>query len=121
MKKALLFLALLTGCQLTPPDNYNQQLAQWLGQTQWALFRKWGQPDEQYALDMDTYIVVYNKNFKHPVRHQKYPYKSVMNYPALAGPRYGYSQYPQNWYCQTTFTLRYNIVADYSFSGDDCI
>lgn len=122
MKKIVfLMLVILTACQNRPKESYNQELAAWLGQTQWALFRKWGQPDEQFAIDMDTYVVTYNRFGKKPIEYNREPYKNMMKYKALAGPEYGYSQYPQIWYCKTTFTLRNDIVVDYSFNGDDCI
>lgn len=121
MKKFLALLFLLGGCQTAPAGDYNHQLAAWLGHTQWSLFHKWGEPDRQIALDSDTYVVVYLKEAKLPFHGIKEPYCHTISCKAIEGPKYGYSQLETVYYCQTFFTLRNNIVVDYSFNGDDCI
>jgi len=119
--KGLVVVLLLTACSPQTPKAYNHRLQSWLGKRQQLLIMKWGQPDGQFALDADTYVLTYIKTSDKAKDGQTHPYSSVLNYQALAGPRYGYSQYPEQWWCKTFFTVRHGVIVNYSFSGDDCV
>lgn len=117
MKKYLILLLLAAvGCA-GKGNDYDRQLSSWIGRPARVLVSRWGQPDRQFAINADTYAMVYIKN-KHQGAYR--PYRNVINYQGMPGPRYGHAMYKPLYYCQTTFSVRNGIVVNYSFNGDDC-
>ena len=123
MKKLICLLPVLCGCSNTiVPDEYDLKLSHWIGEPSWALFQQWGEPDEQYAIDFDTYVAIYNRTSSQPMQNRRYIYEASLSPEALKiGPEYGTSQINPMYYCQTIFTIKKTIIVDYSFNGDNCI
>lgn len=125
MKKILLLLSLLSGCvvsQDTGNEEYSQKLTYWLGKPQWSLFAKWGQPDEQFAIDANTYVVSYTKIYKSSSWDRAKIYARELSSEALdIGPNYGSPQETPLYYCKTNFTIQNGRVVDFGFNGDNCI
>ena len=124
MKKILYILFLLIcGCTTTTEnDSYNQKLAIWLGKPQEMLYKYWGEPDEQFIIDADTYEVEYSKVYKYPSFNREEVYARELSDEIMdIGPEYGQSQEAAIYYCKTNFTIQDGVVVDYGFNGDNCI
>ena len=120
MKKYLLsVLIVLSACSVN--KNYDLSLQKWIGQSEYSLLTQWGQPNNVIGLDANSYIYVYEKISDTPFDDNKYPYEGELDYQYSAGPKYGYSQIQQIYYCKTMFTIRNQVVINYSFIGDDCV
>ena len=94
----LLCLMLLSACT-TDQASYRQQLQNWVGMSQEALYYSWGEPDS----------VIYPA-----------PADEVV-YSAISNDSYGLPPQNDTYYCKTSFTIQNSEVIDYSFNGDDCI
>ncbi|MBQ2811346.1 MAG: hypothetical protein IJF12_04165 [Alphaproteobacteria bacterium] len=120
MKKFLFsVLIIISACKSN--QNYNLNLRPWIGQSQSSLVSQWGEPDNIFGIDSNTYVYVYEKISNSPFDADRHPYDDELNYQAASGSEYGISQMPKVYYCKTTFTIRNNQVVDYAFNGDDCV
>lgn len=120
MKKVLFCALLLLGACKTN-SNYDLKLRTWIGQSEYSLISQWGEPDNVFGIDENSYVYVYEQIADSPFDAIKYPYENELNYQASQGPKYGNSQISQVYYCKTLFTIRNRMVVDYSFNGDDCV
>lgn len=118
MKKILWIVLAVTACHVRSADNYNHKLSTWMGRPVQSLINSWGQPDHQFRINNQSVALVYIRTKKQGAYE---PYHNMINYQALAGPRYGHSMYQPVYYCKTTFTVRQGVIVNYAFSGDDCI
>lgn len=118
MKKYLILLLTTAVLACARQNDYDQRLATWIGQPARALVNRWGQPDRQFAINADTYAMVYIKTKNQSAYH---PYRRTINYQGMPGPRYGHAMYQPIYYCKTTFSVRNGVIVNYSFNGDECI
>ena len=115
----ILCIMFLSGCTSVGSNAYEQQLQNWVGMSQEALYYSWGEPDNEIYPSPGVKVVTYVKNFDGLLDGETEPYANQINYSAIdAG--YG-SESGGDYYCRTTFTIENNEVVDYSFNGDDCV
>lgn len=116
----LLCLMLLSACA-TEQNTYQQQLQNWLGMSQEALYYSWGEPDSVIYPTPETAVVTYIKNYTSPIDGKSEPYADEVAYSAITNNNYGLSSPNNVYYCQTSFTIKNSEIVDYSFNGDDCV
>ncbi len=117
---SLVLLLLTTACQ-THRITYAETLDPWLGQAEERLMQAWGHPYNTFFIMPNEKVVSYIKFASHPMGGYDEPYTYEVAYDAIETPDYGDEQPSTDYYCQTSFTIRDDIVIDYSFNGDDCV
>jgi len=112
---------LLTAACQSHRMTYEETLRPWLGQSEERLMQAWGHPYNTFFIMPNEKVVSYIKFASHPMGGNSEPYSYEVAYGAIATPDYGHDQPSSNYYCRTSFTIRNDIVIDYSFNGDDCV
>ncbi len=113
-------LLLITACRFHRM-TYADTLQPWLGQSEERLFQSWGHPYNTIYITPEQQVVSYIKFASDPMNGERDPYSYEVAYNAIETPDYGNVSQSNNYYCQTSFTIRNGIVIDYSFNGDDCV
>lgn len=118
----LLCIMLLSGCS-SDHAAYGNQMQNWVGMSQEALYYSWGEPDNVFSVTPNEKVVTYVKIDDGPVNGNTRPYAGTeVYYPAIEQPDYGFPEGQQStYYCKTSFTILNNQVVDYTFNGDDCV
>lgn len=116
----LLCLMLLSACT-TDQASYRQQLQNWVGMSQEALYYSWGEPYSVIYPAPGTAVVTYTKIYDGPIGGNTEPYADEVVYSAISNDSYGLPPQNDTYYCKTSFTIQNSEVIDYSFNGDDCI
>lgn len=117
----ILCIMFLTSCSTSSSEIYNQQLQNWVGMSQEALYHSWGEPANEIFTTPNTKIVTYIKIDNGPISGNTEPYADQINYEAIETPNFGLPPENDTYYCKTSFTIVNSEIVDYSFNGDDCI
>lgn len=76
----LLCLMLLSACT-TDQASYRQQLQNWIGMSQEALYYSWGEPDSVIYPAPGTAVVTYTKIYDGPIGGNTEPYAEKLSIP----------------------------------------
>jgi hypothetical protein len=95
---------------MTGTKDYANRLSLWRGKPVQSLIAKLGEPDRQFPINSQTEAFVYVRSSKDESFRLSNWWKSMTDFDYT----------PSDLYCQTTFSIRYGIVVDSSFSGDAC-
>ena len=83
----LLCLMLLSACT-TDQASYRQQLQNWVGMSQEALYYSWGEPDSVIYPAPGTAVVTYTKIYDGPIGGNTEPYAATERYLLLQNQLY---------------------------------
>ena len=128
MKKSFVFamLFLLTACSVFGTrESYSDQLQSWIGRSEYQLYQSWGYPQQSFYVTpyekIVTYIRTTTGNNANPYSNQLY-YQGMEPdsgwWDKLFGPPA--PKQADFYYCKTMFTVRNNMIVNFSFNGDGC-
>lgn len=121
-----LFLLFVGACSSMNSSNYENELQNWIGQSEYRLYQAWGTPANVVYITPNKKVVTYVKTFakgNNTLYENQLYYQGMGNNDSLWDQLFGPpAQQQSNWYyCNTSFVIQNGVVINYNFNGDDCV